>query len=75
MPKLTNTQYDAAKDWVMFFIPGISTAVGVIGALWGVDPDLLTKIVGTITALNTLGGVFLKLSTNQYNKGDESDEG
>lgn len=75
MPKLTNTQYDIAKDWVMFFIPGIGTAVGVIGALWGIDPDLLTKIVGTITALNTLGGVFLKLSTNQYNKGDGTDEG
>lgn len=74
MPKLSNEQYDAAKDWVMFFIPGISTAVGVIGALWGVDADLLTKIVGTITALNTLGGVFLKISTNQYNKEEPSDE-
>ena len=68
MPKLTNTQYDISKDCVTIYAPALGVAIAGIGTIWGIDPDLLTKIVGTLTALTTLAGAFLKVSTNQYNK-------
>ncbi|RGW15403.1 hypothetical protein DWV91_01040 [Enterococcus asini] len=56
------------------YAPGVGVAITAIGTLWGANPDVLAKIVGTLTALTGLAGVFLNISTNQYNKGDESDE-
>ncbi len=72
MPKLSNEQYDVAKDCVTIYAPAVGVAVAAIGTLWGVDPDLLTKIVGTLTALTTLAGALLKVSTNQYRKEEET---
>ena len=63
MPKLTNKQYDLIKRLLTMGVPGVTACIVTLGGLYGFETKV---IVGTITALATLAGVFLNVVSNQY---------
>ena len=63
---ISNEAYDKWKWIAQYGLPGIGTFYFAVAGIWGLPyPE---QIVGTIVALDTLLGVFLGISTAQYNK-------
>lgn len=71
MPKLTNKQYDLIKRLLTMGVPGITACIVTLGGLYGFETKV---IVGTITALATLAGVFLNVVSNQYQNENKEEE-
>lgn len=71
MPKLTNKQYDLIKRSLTMGVPGITACIVTLGGLYGFETKV---IVGTITALATLAGVFLNVVSNQYQSENKEEE-
>ena len=70
---LSNPVYDAAKDTATIYLPGLGAFYLTIAGIW--ELPYPQQVVGTIVAISTLLGVFLKISTNSYNKSDKSKDG
>ena len=69
MLTLTNKQYDRAKWLVQIAFPAFSTFYLTLGQIWGLpSPD---KVVGTLAALATFGGVILGVNSKKYNASSE----
>lgn len=71
MPKLTNKQYDLIKRLLTMGVPGVTACIVTLGGLYGFETKV---IVGTITALATLAGVFLNVVSNQYQNENKEEE-
>lgn len=71
--KFSNRAYDIGKYITTIALPAAATFYGVVGGLWGL-PRVL-EVVGTITAIDTLLGTLLMLSTAAYNKSEEKYDG
>lgn len=71
MPKLSNKQYDLIKRVLTMGVPGITACIVTLGGLYGFETKV---IVGTITALATLAGVFLNVVSNQYQNENKEEE-
>lgn len=65
-PVLGNASYDVAKDVATLYLPGIGVFYATLAAIWGLPYPV--QVTGTVAAIATLLGVFLKISTTQYNK-------
>ncbi|MBE6171063.1 MAG: holin [Enterococcus casseliflavus] len=70
--KLTNKQYNLAKKVLTVGVPGIAAFIVTMGGLYGFKTEI---IVGTITAVATLAGIFLNIASDQYEKEQTSDYG
>lgn len=64
MFKLTNRQYDVSKWALMVGFPAFATFYLTMSQLWGIPGA--DKVVGTLAALATFGGVVLGVSSNKY---------
>lgn len=72
---ISNKAYDIMKYIAQIVLPALGTFYFAIASIWGLPYG--EQIVGTITALDTLLGALLMLSTSQYkskqsNKKDSS---
>ena len=66
MFKISNEVYDALKKWALYYLPGVATFIIAVFNIWSIPYG--EPIAATIMACDTLLGVFLGISTNQYNK-------
>lgn len=65
IPKLTNTQYDMLKKFLLLVVPGMSTLIVGLGVIYGFGTD---KIVGTIALLATFAGIVLNFIAGKFEK-------
>jgi hypothetical protein len=67
--KLSNKLYDKLKFIAQYVLPGIGTLYFTLAGIWGFPYG--EQIVGTISALDAFLGIFLGVSSAQYNKTKE----
>lgn len=65
---MSNKFYDIMKDICQLWIPALGTLYFALCGIWGFPYG--EQIVGTLTALDTFLGVVLKISSNEYYKGE-----
>lgn len=66
---MTDKIYNVLKWTALIAIPAVGTFVGVVLPLWGVcSGETVTAITTTISAVGTLIGALIGVSTSQYNK-------
>lgn len=68
--KLNDKVYDILKWIAIVCLPALSTFIVVIGKIWGWG-DVALMIAQTVTAIATLLGALLGISTIQYKKESE----
>lgn len=66
--KLTNKQYDIAKNIITIAIPAINVCIAALGGLYGFDTKV---IIGTISALTACAGAILGVSSKNYQEDKE----
>ncbi len=66
--KLPNKLYDVLKYICQIAIPAVLACASAIMGLLNVDPTTIAVIVGIGSAVDTLLGTLLGISTMQYNK-------
>jgi len=66
--KLKDNVYDVLKWIAMVVIDAIATCFAVIAQAWGMDMAIVSPIVVTLTAIGTLIGAVIGVSTAQHNK-------
>lgn len=66
--KLKNEVYDVLKWVAMVAVDAIATCFAVISQAWGMDMAIVTPVVVTLTAIGTLLGTLIGVSTVQHNK-------
>lgn len=66
---MSNRVYDILKWIAQILLPALGTLYFTLAGIW--DFPYAEQIVGTITAIDTFLGVLLRISTKNYNKGQE----
>ena len=64
MFKMSDSVYDALKEFAQVWLPAIGTLYFAIASIWGLP--YAEQIVGTITAVDAFLGAVLHISTIQY---------
>lgn len=67
--KMTNETYDILKWIALVLLPALATFYAAIAAVLGLP--YTEQVVGTITAVDTLLGTLLKISSDNYKKQEE----
>lgn len=70
---LSNKTYDILKWVAQFLLPALGTLYFALAGIWGFPYG--EQVVGTITAIDTFLGVVLGISTMQYKKENDNDNG
>lgn len=72
---MSNKTYDTLKLWAQVILPAICTFVFAVGNIWNIHvlTDYSEQIVGTLAALDALLGVLLKISSDNYYKGQHEE--
>lgn len=65
--QLNNKVYDVLKWVAQLLLPALATFYFAIATIWGLP--YVEQVIGTITAIGTLLGIMLGISTANY-KGD-----
>lgn len=73
MIKFSDDVYRVLKWLGLIAFPALATFYGVIGKVWSIP--YTAEVVTTITAIGTLIGALIGVSTVNYNKGKEEDDG
>ena len=68
--KLSNGQYDKAKQFLLMIVPGATALISGLGALYGFSTD---KITGTIALFAVFGGIAINYIAGKYNGGIDND--
>lgn len=68
---LDNKMYDFLKFIAMIVLPALGTLYFALASIWGLPYG--EQIVGTITAVDAFLGALLGVSTNNYNKQNETE--
>ncbi len=63
---MSNKTYDVLKYIALIVLPALGTFYFAIAGIWGLP--YAEQIVGTITAIDTLLGALLRISTVKYQK-------
>lgn len=71
--KLSNRIYDILKYIAQYGLPALGTLYFALASIWGLPYG--KQIVGTITAIDCFLGALLGVSTYQYNKDKEGQDG
>ena len=69
---MSNRTYDILKYIAQIVLPAAGTLYFALANIWGFPYG--EQIVGTITAVDTFMGVLLKISSNNYYKGQHTGE-
>lgn len=69
--KFSNGTYDTLKYVCLIVLPALATFYGAISKIWGLPYG--TEIPMTITAVATLMGVCLKVSTDNFHKDGDAE--
>ena len=69
--KLSNKAYDILKYIAQIVLPALGTLYFALASIWGLPYG--EEIVGTITAVDAFLGALLKISSNNYYKGEEDE--
>lgn len=64
--KISNKVYDILKWIALVVLPAIGTFYFAIASIWGLP--YAEQVVGTITAIDTLLGALIGVSSVNYNK-------
>ena len=70
---MSNSTYDKLKFIAQVVLPAAGTLYAALAGIWGLP--YAEQIVGTIVSVDTFLGVVLKISTYQYNKSLEANDG
>ena len=70
--KMSNSVYDALKYIALIALPALATFYTVLAKIWTLPYPV--EIPGTIMAVDTLLGALLKVSTDKYNKEQETEQ-
>ena len=70
---MSNSTYDKLKFIAQVVLPAAGTLYAALAGIWGLP--YAEQIVGTIVAVDTFLGVVLKISTYQYDKSLEVNDG
>lgn len=62
---MSNKTYDILKYIAQIVLPALGTFYFAIAAIWGLPYG--EEVVGTITAIDTLLGALLMISSSKYN--------
>lgn len=65
--------YKTGKWVTMILLPALATTYFMLSEIWGLPEPM--KVMGTITAISTLFGTLLGLSSKSYNKSDVKYDG
>lgn len=68
---MSNKVYDFLKYLALIGLPAIATFTMAIFTIWNIP--YCEQVVGTITAIDTLLGALLGVTSAKYNKGVEAD--
>ena len=71
--KLSNDAYKVLKWLGLIALPALATFYGVIGKVWSIP--YTAEVVTTITAVATLIGALIGVSTLNYNRDKEDGDG
>ena len=73
--KMSDKVYDVLKYIALILLPALGTLYFALAKIWGFP--YAAEVVGTISAIDAFLGALLKISTDNYNKGetDETEEG
>lgn len=66
---MSNKTYDILKYIAQVVLPALGTLYFALAGIWGFPYG--EQIVGTITAVDTFLGVLLRISSNNYYRGDD----
>lgn len=69
---MSNKTYDVLKYIALIVLPALGTFYFAIAGIWGLP--YAEQVVGTITAIDTLLGALLRISTVKYQKEQENIE-
>lgn len=68
---MSNKTYDVLKYIAQVVLPALGTLYFALASIWGFPYG--EQIVGTITAVDTFLGVILKISSDNYYKGQHEE--
>lgn len=68
---MSNKTYDILKYIAQVVLPALGTLYFALASIWGFPYG--EQIVGTITAIDTFLGVILKISSDNYYKGQHEE--
>ena len=68
--KMSNKVYDVLKYIALILLPALGTLYFALAKIWGFP--YAAEVVGTISAVDAFLGALLKISTDQYNKDNET---
>jgi|ERR1041384_3563055 hypothetical protein len=68
-PLFSGRAYEWFKFLATIMLPAVATLYLTLGDLW--DFPKIQEVVGTITAINAVLGLFLKVSSNQYHNNED----
>lgn len=63
---ISNKVYDALKAIALYYLPALGVLYFALAGIWGFPYG--EEIVGTITAIDTFLGVFVKVASSKYEK-------
>lgn len=66
--KMNNNVYDIMKWVALILLPALATFYAALAAVW--ELPYTEQVVGTITAVDTLLGTLLKISSDNYKKSE-----
>jgi hypothetical protein len=66
---INNVTYDVLDKLVKIGIPGVTAFYAALATVWGWGYAI--EVATTGVALTALGGVFLQIATNVYNKSEK----
>lgn len=69
--KLSNKAYDVLKYIALILLPALGTLYFALAKIWGFP--YAAEIVGTISAVDAFLGALLKISTDNYNKDQQTE--
>lgn len=72
--KLKNEIYDVLKWIALICIPAVVTFLSVVLGVLEIDPKTINVIVTIISAIGTLIGALIGVSTAAYNKGKKDED-
>lgn len=68
--KLKNEVYDILKDTATIYLPALASLWLTLAGIWGLPYG--EAIGATITAIAVFIGAIIKISSNNYHKGDDN---
>ena len=69
---MSNKTYDILKYIAQIVLPALGTLYFALAGIWGFPYG--EQIVGTITAVDTFMGVVLKISSDNYYRGEHEEK-